>query len=268
MDGYDRVCHEEHQLHSGQHEGYLDQGANDYLAQDERNSVLSVLKQYVSSVFEDEANADYSGREPVGPVIVRTHHFCLMNRLKNLAYDIKENFKYRHIGRVNVVTGMVEYKKGADAQNYADQMAAIEKKSFYKVQLAYKNCSAASYASVKDGKDAAENYVTLTTSYKGTDGTDVEKVYKSVTRASTDANAYEVGDDEVIYLYDTGEMLIGKNVYTEIQENQADFRANYCKTEFDKSDIRPEMYFECQSYNKVSKKETTYADPDGQEYQV
>ena len=56
--------------------GYLDQGANDYLAQDERNSVLSVLKQYVSSVFEDEANADYSGRYVF---IVRTHHFCLMN---------------------------------------------------------------------------------------------------------------------------------------------------------------------------------------------
>ena len=69
----------------------------------------------------------------------------------------------------------------------------------------------------------------------------------------------------MLFRSDTGEMLIGKNVYTEIQENQADFQANYCKTEFDKSDIRPEMYFECQSYNKVSKKETTYADPDGQE---
>ena len=243
--------------------GYLDQGANDYLAQDERNSVLSVLKQYVSSVFEDEANADYSGRYVFTGY--RTDTSLLFDEAtKNLAYDIKENFKYTDIGTVNVVTGTVEYKEGADAQDYADQMAAIEKKSFYKVQLAYKNCSAASYDSVKDGNDAAENYVTLTTNYKDAAGKDVEKIYNTVTRASTDDNAYEVGDDEVVYLYDTGEVLIGKNVYTEIQENQADFQANYCKTEFDKSDIRPEMYFGCQSYNKVSKKETTYADPDGQ----
>lgn len=75
--------------------GYLDQGANDYLAQDERNSVLSVLKQYVSSVFEDEANADYSGRYVFTGY--RTDTSLLFDEsTKNLAYDIKENLAHRY----------------------------------------------------------------------------------------------------------------------------------------------------------------------------
>lgn len=240
--------------------GYLNQGANDYLAQDERNSVLSVLKQYVSSIFEDEANSDYSGRYVFTGYRTDTS-LLFPEATKNLTYDIKENFKYTDIGTVNVVTGNVTYQDGNSAQDYADQMTKIQKQSFYKISLAYKNCSKASYGSVKGGNDTQENYVTLTSSYKDAAGQNVTKTYNTITRASSDADAYDVGDDEVIYLYDTGEVLVGKNVYGELQENQAEFQVNYCKSEFDKSDIRPEMYFECQSYNQVSKKEITYSDP-------
>ena len=244
--------------------GYLNEGANDYLAQDERNSVLSVLKQYVSSIFEDEANTDYSGRYVFTGY--RTDTSLLFDdAVKNLAYDINENFEYTDISRVNVVTGNVKYKDGSSAQDYADQMTEIKKQSFYKIQLAYKNCSAASYASAKGGATAAEDYVTLKASYKDAAGQEVTNTYNAVTRASTDDGAYDIKDDEVVYLYDTGEILLGKDVYTHIQENQADFQVNYCKNEFDKSDVRPEMYFECKSYNNVSKKEITYSDPKGQD---
>ena len=57
-------------------------------------------------MFEDEANADYSGRYVFTGY--RTDTSLLFDEsTKNLAYDIKENFKYTDIGTVNVVTGMV-----------------------------------------------------------------------------------------------------------------------------------------------------------------
>lgn len=246
--------------------GELNQGANDYLAQDERNSVLSVLKQYVSSIFEDEANSDYSGRYVFTGY--RTDTSLLFdNASETLAYDITENFAYTDISAVNVVTGEVAYTEAALAQDYADQMAAIEKQSLYKIQLAYKNCASYSYDTAKTATDPAgtvENYVTLSASYKDATGSAVTDTYNAQTKASTDAGAYEVGDNDVVYLYDTGELLIGKNVYKSFQENQADLSVNYCKTEFDKSDIRPEMYFQCNSYNTVSKKEIKYSDPSEQ----
>jgi flagellar hook-associated protein 3 FlgL len=164
---------------------------------------------------------------------------------------------------VNVVTGAVSYTEGSSAQDYADQMAQIQKQSFYKVTLAYKDCAAYSYDTVAAGTTdpGRENYVKL--NYTDATGGDVS--VSAITKASTDDDAYSVGDDDVVYLYDTGELLLGKNIYAALQENQSAFSVDYCKTEFDKSDIRPEMYFACKSYNGVSKKEITYSDPDGQD---
>lgn len=246
--------------------GYLNQGANDYLAQDERNSVLSVLQQYVSSIFEDEANADYSGRYVFSGY--RTDTSLLFdNPVSNLAYNIKENFKYTDISSVNVVTGQIAYQAGTLPQGYADQMTGIEKQTFYKLQMAYKDCSPISYDTAKAAGDTTpEDYVTLTATYENPVGTQNTDVYTARTAVSTDEqNAYQVADDEIVYLYDTGEILIGKNIYGSLQENQADFSVQYCKTEFAKSDIRPELYFECDSYNQTSKKEINYSDPSGQD---
>ncbi len=247
-----------------QMKGYLDQGANDYLAQDERNSVLSTLQQFVSSIFEDEANSDYSGRYVFSGY--RTDTPLLFGAITDhLAYDITEKFGYTDIDMVNVVTGRVEYKEGASEQDYVDMLNEIKKDPVYKVQLAYKDCSnSGMQADGTTPSGTEEPYVKLTLQYKDTDGTPVEKEYTAKTYSSSDGDAYKVGDNDVIYLYDTGEVLMGKTVYSEIQENRADFSINYCKTKFQKSDIRPELYFECSSYNSVSKKTIEYADPSGQ----
>lgn len=253
-----------------QMKGYLNQGANDYLAQDERNSVLSTLKQFVSSIFEDEANSDYSGRYVFSGY--RTDTPLLFDSVtKNLAYDITEKFEYSDIDMVNVVTGRVEYTAGASEQDYVDMLNEIKKDPVYKVQLAYKDCS---NSGMKDDGTTPggtrEDYVKMTLQYKDADGNETKKEYTAKTFSSSDDDAYKVGDDDVIYLYDTGEVLVGKNIYAEVQENKADFSVEYCKTEFQKSDIRPEMYFECSSYDSVSKKTMEYADPSGQdiEYEI
>ena len=69
-----------------------------------------------------------------------------------------------------------------------------------------------------------------------------------------------VGDDDVVYLSDTGEMLLGKNVYEALSsledkplselENEGEFRVTYRKTEFLDGDLRPEHYFYCRTAGK------------------
>ena len=71
----------------------------------------------------------------------------------------------------------------------------------------------------------------------------------------------------MVYLYDTGEVLVGKTKYADIQTKQADFSVTYVKNDFEKGDIRPEMYFECTAYDSVNNKTTKYADPSNQEIQ-
>ena len=86
------------------------------------------------------------------------------------------------------------------------------------------------------------------------------------TALSTDSNTIrQVGDNDILYLRDTGEIIIGKNVYSEIQSKQANISIDYLKTYFDKSDIRPEMYFEATRYDTVEEVKIKYDEPDKQE---
>lgn len=243
--------------------GYMDQGANGPLAVDERRAVLSTLQQFVSSIFEDNANADYSGRFVFTGY--RTDTSLLFGDItKNLAYDITENFECSDVESVNVVTGGAVYDSNiTSGQDYVDM--APKKEAVYRMQLSYKNCSNSGLQA--DGSTPTgvkEDYVKFTTSYKDATGQMKADTVTATTKASTDADAYEVGDDDVVFLYDTGEILMGKNVYSSIQEKQSAISVEYCKTEFDKSDIRPEMYFACSSYDSVSKKTIKYADPSEQ----
>ena len=70
---------------------------------------------------------------------------------------------------------------------------------------------------------------------------------------------------EAFYVYDAGEVVFSTALYGEIQSKNAEITIDYSKKEFDKNDIRPEMYFPCTSYNTVSMKTVEYADPSGQE---
>ncbi len=249
--------------------GYLDQGANDYLAMDERTAVLSTIEQYVNSIFEDEANSDYSGRYVFTGY--RTDTSLIFGKeTTNLAYEITENFSYTDVESVNVITGGAVFDENiTDGQEYIDM--APSKEAVYRLQLAYKNCSNSPMQD--DGSTptgVAQDYVMLTMKYKDAAGDEQTDVMNTVTRSSGEAGAYTIGDDEIVYMYDTGEILMGKNIYESIQENQMSISLEYCKTEFTEKDIRPEMYFACSSYDAVSKKTAQYADPSEQniEYEI
>ncbi len=244
--------------------GNLSEGASDDLETDNRTSVLQTLQQYVSSIFEDEANTDYAGRYVFTGYRTETS-LIFGEETTNLAYDITENFEYDDVELVSVVTGGATYDATVtDGQAYVDKAAT--KSSIYRIQLAYDNCSNSGLQA--DGTTPTgtkEDYVKFNYSYKDASGNTVTVNNTATTKASTDADAYIVGDDDIVYLNDTGEILLGKNVYASLQSNQAEVSVEYCKTSFEKGDIRPEMYFECSSYDSVSEKTVKYADPDGQD---
>ncbi len=249
--------------------GYLDQGANGPLDIDERQSVLSALQKFVSGIIEDQANSDFAGRYVFTGFRTDTS-MIFPQKTTNLAYNITEQFVYTDIDICSIVSGGASYDAAiTDPQTYVDMAAEVS--NVYRMQLAYKNCSNSGLQA--DGSTPSgnkENYVSFTTSYQGADGKTVTQTRQAVTKASTEEGAYDVGDDQVVYLYDTGEILLGANVYADIQKNSSDISINYCKTDFDKSDIRPEMYFACSSYNSVSGRTINYAAPENQdiEYEV
>lgn len=250
----------------------LSKGYNDYLGLEERHSVLSVLKEYSRAIFEDQANADYSGRYMFTGYRTDTS-LLFPNDVTNLEYEIKQKFTSNDIDTIKYVSGGAEYKANTSADVYAAQVPKQD--TAYHLKLAYDNCA----SSVITGSTAT-NAISITlpataTPPAGTTpvtGSNPPVVTVNVrTMASTDAGADDfaaaLGSNGALYLYDTGEIIFSSGIYSYIQENSFDMEITYNKKEFDKGDIRPEMYFECTSYNTDSKKTIPYRDPEGQKIQ-
>ena len=216
--------------------GYLNQGANDYLESDQRNSVLSVLQEYL--IFPTDTD--------------------------NLEYKISESFSSKAIDTIKYVTSNVGYVAGNGITDYSDQLASQD--TAYRLQLSYRNCS----NSAITGDNTVFN---ITTSYKNAAGTTVTDTLSSAVVSSDDPNAYDVDaynkangtNFDTIYLYDTGTVIFGAQAYSDVQMNNATILGDYTKKEFEKSDIRPEMYFGCTSYNTSTGRTINYSAPDKQD---
>ena len=61
------------------------------------------------------------------------------------------------------------------------------------------------------------------------------------------AGAFEesVGDNDIVVIAETGEMILGKDVTTAIKSNDYQIAVDYQKTGFGKGELRPEYYFNC-----------------------
>lgn len=253
--------------------GYLNQGANDDLDVKQRNSVLSTLKEFVNGIFADNANQDYSGRYMFTGYRTDTS-LLFPEETTNLEYKIVQNLTGNNINAIKVVSGGAAYAANKTAADYAREVP-VESKA-YCMQLAYDNCR----GPVTDASGNIDSgiSISLTSSVATTDANGNPVPAGTVTNlnvlslSSEEANAYNIAkyneengtSYDAIYVYDKGEVVFSDEVYSQIEAEQDDIQVIYEKDEFEKGDIRPEMYFECESYNTTSKKTLKYADPTGQ----
>lgn len=54
-----------------------------------------------------------------------------------------------------------------------------------------------------------------------------------------------VGEDEIIYIEETGEFIFGKNIANEISDKRCSMAVDYTKEGFAKGELRPEYYYNC-----------------------
>lgn len=249
--------------------GLCNQGAHDPLDVDERHSVLSALQSIVTGIFEDNANADYAGRYLFTGYRTDTSLLFPTDTGTELEYEIKENFTGDNIKAIKYVTGGANFNEATTADQYATQVP--KQKIAYRMALSYDNCSNAPRGGLPASALPAASGVSISLTYvTGTPPNTVTVPLDVTALASTAENAYTVPDSTAPapatahYLYDTGEIIFSKGAYSQIQENDADIKVTYTKKQFDKGDIRPEMYFECTSYNTASLKTTNYREPSNQ----
>lgn len=237
---------------------FLVQGNFDVMEASERKSIIQTLKKNVEGIFREEANADYAGRYLFSGY--RTDTSLLFPELTdNLEYKITENFSYDSFRNVTSVIGGARYSADTSSgQEYIDNTATTT--SAYRLQLAYNNCAIEVSDTFATGMDSPIQF-TFTDS-NGDDVTgDILQGDVRVELSTSSLTVREVADDEVLYLYDTGEILVGKNVFNAIQEKQASISIDYLKSEFKQFDVRPEMYFKADCHDIVTDKTIKYSEP-------
>lgn len=242
----------------------MNQGATDTLDTKSRNYIVSTLQGYVDGIFSDNANGTFSDRYVFTGYRTDTP-LLFMEDTTNLEYKITENFDSSDISAVKVVLGGANYGAGKLKEDYANEVPVEQK--VYRIALAYDNCSdtkitgSSMNEAVKiELKDKSGNPVLSDPS----DPTSDPVVFTPAPKKSTEADAYTPSSG-INFIYDTGELIVSEDVYKQIQETGAKLDVTYAKKEFEKGDIRPEMYFKATSYDTDSHREIAYAEPKNQD---
>ncbi len=233
---------------------YCNQGANDYLTAEDRNSIVINLEQYANQLY-NEGNTNYAGRYVFSGFKTDTP-LAFKEDSSDTEYEITEPISADTLETVSVISGAIDIDDlDLTLDNYSESWDALyptmpTTNEVYRLTLAYDNLD----------DSVIEISYTDTTGYVhstefGTDFTAHGLMVNSV--SATDKDAYTVGNEEINYIRETGELILGKTIYEQMQKS-TDITATYKKTNFEQNDLRPEHYYDCTTRDTITGKVVNY----------
>ena len=207
-------------------------GSTDTLTSDDRQTLLDNLKALSEQVYS-EGNAEYAGKS-VFTGYRTSDTLTFQKDEPETTFEITQEFNFSNLEEKRYYTGDVQIPEAITA-NTQECATKISENSFERVRLAYNG-------------DVTVDAFTI--SYKNADGT--------TTNAPANLTTYEtekaweaakgervVGDDEVLFIEETGEFIFGKNVANTISDNYADIHVEYTKKGFANGEAKPYYYYDC-----------------------
>ena len=198
-----------------------------------------------------------------------------MKDQKDTKYEISQGFTYEDLKEARYYTAGVTVPEG-DVIKYDYCKTDVHENAYQRIRLAYGGVTGNSVKlSIKgadgnpvqtESKDVNGNVITDANGDPVmTDKYQITKVYNSAADFTSQAEGNAaVGDDDIIFIADTGELVFGANVAKEIQNNRYSLDVTYDKTGFEAEDARPEFYYNC--INKTDKDNPVKYKFDDQQY--
>ncbi len=230
------------QLHT-----YCVQGATDTLTKDDRANIGANLVQLVDQINQ-QGNANYAGRYVFTGYKTNTS-LVFAEDEETLDYTITERKSFDNIEILDRITNTVDLTEfDLDDVDSFDTTSRAESRSIYRLQLAYDTLK-----NVDDEDDPASISIKIPAVdedgefvYDDEGNLQYEDEYTEndlTVLNSTDTRAYNPDPDEIIFLEDTGEVIIGSSIYEKLRDR--DLEITYEKNSFKKNELKPEHYFDC-----------------------
>ncbi len=216
------------------------QGSQDTLTAADRKSIMLTMQQYREQIYS-EGNASYAGRY-VFTGYKTDSSLTFMKKTSDKRYTINEEFKSSDIKTTLKTYGnysVEDYQEGGSN----DFSKAPENKEINTLRLAYRKLDKSDDGYPKlvyTDKDGNEQELDISSTGTNASGDEEELTSKSY-------NAYEKPETGAKYLADTGELVLSDEAAAALK-GATGIKAVYRKTEFEKGDVKPEHYFECDAH--------------------
>lgn len=244
-------------------------GSSDHLQAADRAKILESLKGLKNEIYST-GDVDYAGRNVFTGYRTGTK-LTFQNDTTQL-FHITEQLNRDAIDQVTYVKTYDANKNSLEDLNSINYNEAgrnnteqtVESVDVYRIRLAYDNLD-----SMKD----AGGTLNMAIEYmqENANGT----WSRTAKTATGEFNSYDIpdpytqlGDDDVFYIKDTGELLLGKNTYKALTAakddpntqdvNEGEIRISYNKSDWNKGDLNPVHYFACSSTPPGEKDEIIY----------
>ena len=200
-------------------------GSTDTLTAEERNTILKSLTALRDQIYT-EGNADYAGRTVFTGYRTSSNLTFNSDEL-DTTYQIEQKFDYTDIQEHRYYSGNVEVPTDTSAECTTEVGV-----SYYdRVRLAYGGIASIDSFTYEPDDQANTTFTTY----------DSEEAWE---QASADG-IKTVGDNEIVFLKDSGEFVLGKNISDAIKSGHGSIQLTYTKQGFDKGEVRPEYYYDC-----------------------
>lgn len=201
---------------------YCNQAVNGYYDSTDKKTIVEELKGFRDQVYNN-ANADCAGRTIFTGY--KTDGMLTYTEECDKTYEITQDFTKDDIDTVLKVVNALDISDVNDSTIDSVDINSIKlptQQNTYRIRLAYTELDADAGVSMKIG--------------------DTE--LSATIKESTDTDAYVPGDDDIYYLADTGEIMLGKNAYAQFVASDG-FSVTYTKTGYDKGELDPTQFFNC-----------------------
>ena len=234
-------------------------GSNNYLETSDREIILQQIKSLAEEIYAT-GDADYAGRYVFTGY--RTDTSLSFTEEENILFDITEQLDINAIDDVTKVYN--DDLLNINASNYMDVNVTeqdIDAVTCHRIRLAYNDCGDGAEPSIqfKRKVETDDGSGNVTVSYEDvTWGAGEDSEYPITTVHSYDDPYTKAANDPdaIIYVPETGEILLGDNKYNELMQvkddastvsNEGEIRVTYQKEHWQKGDLRPQHYFACTS---------------------